>query len=261
MQNTNPTGLDAYKPSQLTELVEQAGLAKAKLPFVQLFTLAVLAGCFISLGGAAYTMVMTGADVSFGPIRFVGGIVFSVGLILVIVGGAELFTGNALMIMAAVDRKITIGQLLKNWIIVYIGNFAGALIVVIAIWPTGLLEGPAGETAAAISTAKSQLSWSQALFRGILCNMFVCLAVWLSLAARSVPGKIMAVIWPISCFVLLGLEHSIANMYLIPQGMIAGAPVGFADFAKNLLFVTVGNVIGGAGGVAGAYRLAYGGRA
>ena len=261
MKAHNPTGVDAYKPAQIAELVETSGVAKAHLSIVQTLTLAILAGVFIGFGGAAYTMVMTGVDPGFGPARFLGGVVFSLGLILVVVGGAELFTGNALMTIAAVDRKISMRDLLRNWGFVYLGNLVGAVALVLACAASGLLEGPMGATAAAIANGKIDLSPTQAFVRGILCNALVCLAVWLSFAARSVVGKVMAILWPISTFVLLGLEHSIANMYLLPQGALAGAKLGWGATISNLFWVTVGNVVGGAGGVALAYRLAYLGKA
>lgn len=258
MAKTDPTGIEAYKPAEIGALVERAGVAKARLPMLRMLTLAILAGAFIGFGAAAYTMVMTGADSAFGPDRFLGGLVFSLGLILVIVGGAELFTGNALMVMAAVDRKIGLGELLRSWLVVFLGNLIGALALATAFWLSGILDGPAGGTAVAIAEGKADLGAFEAFVRGALCNMLVCLAVWLTLAARSVSGKVLAILWPISAFVLLGLEHSVANMYLIPQGMLAGAEVGAAGFLHNLLFVTLGNIVGGAGGVALAYRLAYG---
>lgn len=260
MSKTNPTGLDAYKPSEIADLVEAAGVAKARLPVLQIITLSILAGVFIGLGAAAYTVVMTGADASFGPARLLGGVVFSLGLILVIVGGAELFTGNALMVMAAVDRLITPAELLRSWVLVYFGNFLGASGLALAFSMTGILDGPVGSTAVIITDSKVTLDWSEAFIRGVLCNMLVCLAVWLTLAARTVSGKILAIIWPISSFVLLGLEHSVANMYLIPQGIFAGSPVDTSSIANSFVFVTLGNIVGGAGGVALAYRLAYGPR-
>lgn len=258
MTQINPTGIDAYKPSEIYALVDHSGVAKTRLSIAQLLILSVLAGAFIALGAAAFTMVMTGTDMSYGPARFLGGIVFSLGLILVIVGGAELFTGNALLVIAAVDKLISPAQLLRNWVIVYIGNFIGAILIATIIWQTGLLQGQMGITASNIAESKAALGLSEAFARGIACNILVCLAVWLSLAARTIAGKIQAIIWPISCFVLLGLEHSIANMYFFPQAMLAGASVDSADFARNLAIVTLGNIIGGAGGVAIAYRLAYG---
>jgi len=257
MTDINPTGLDAYKPDEIARLTEAAAVAKAALPLVPLVTLAVMAGIFIALGGAAYTMVLASTDAAYGPARALGGVVFSLGLILVIVGGAELFTGNALMVMAAVDRRISLTALLRNWGIVYAGNLAGALVLAAVVGMTGLLDGPMGAVAVKIAAAKVALPPVEAFARGILCNMLVCLAVWLTIAARDVTGKILAIVWPITAFVLLGLEHSVANMYLIPQGWLAGAPVTLTGFAGNLVYVTLGNILGGAGGVASVYWLAY----
>lgn len=203
---------DAYKPAKIALLVEIVGVGKAHLPVMQMFVLAILAGAFIGFGAAAYTAVMTGADASFGPSRLLGGLVFSLGLILVIVGGAELFTGNALMIMAAVERKITLRRMLRSWGIVYMGNFVGAAGLAVVFGFSGLLEGAMGATATAIPEIKASLLPMEAFIRGALCNMLVCLAIWLTFAARSAAGKILGILWPISAFVLLGLEHSVANM-------------------------------------------------
>ena len=254
----NPTGIDALKPAEIAAQVEAAGVGKARLALPQMLVLAILAGAFIALGAAAYTMVMTGADASYGPHRFLGGLVFSLGLVLVIVGGAELFTGNALMTMAAVDRKITLTELSRAWIIVYLGNLLGALAIAALFAATGLLDGAMGTTARAIAEAKAALGTTEALARAILCNILVCLAVWLTLAARTAAGKILAIPLPIAAFVALGLEHSVANMYLIPQGMLAGATPAMGAVLHNIAVVTIGNIIGGAGGVALSYRLAYG---
>ena len=261
MEQANPTGLDAYKPAEIAAKVAVAGVAKANLAFVPLFTLACLAGAFIAFGGLGYTVAMTGLDPAVGANRFLGGMVFSLGLILVIVGGAELFTGNALMVMAVMDRKVTWWQLGRNWLIVYFGNFCGALVLVMLVWLAGILNGPSGTTAIAIATGKASHGFVELFFRGLLCNVLVCLAVWLTLACRTVTGKIFAILWPISTFVALGLEHSVANMFLIPQSWAAGGEVDLAKFAGNLIPVTLGNIVGGAGGVALAYRLAYGGQA
>ena len=258
MSEFHPTGIDAYKPAEIAEKIRVAGLAKVHLPLVSMATLAVLAGAFVALGAVAYTMVMTGADPLNGADRMLGGLVFSLGLILVVVGGAELFTGNALIVMAAVDGLVSPAALLRNWMVVYAGNFVGAVCIAVAVALSGVLDGEAGLTAVAIAETKAALGWREALLRGVLCNVLVCLAIWLSLAARTVTGKILAIIGPIAAFVLLGFEHSVANMYLIPQGILAGATVSAGDFLHNLVFVTIGNVIGGAGGVALAYRLAYG---
>ena len=248
---------DAYRPPVIAALIETAGVAKAKLPLTQMLVLAVLAGAFIGFGAAAYTMVMTGVDPGFGPARFLGGVVFSLGLILVIVGGAELFTGNALMVMAAVDRKISLQELLRSWAVVYVGNLIGAVGLAVAFGVCGLLDAPMGATAINLAEAKANLPAEQAIVRGALCNVLVCLAVWLTFAARTVAGKVLAIIWPISGFVLLGLEHSVANMYFFPQGWAAGAEVTVLAATLNLAYVTIGNILGGAVGVALAYRFAY----
>jgi formate/nitrite transporter len=256
----NPTGIDAYRPAEIAALVRGAGVVKARLPTVRMATLAVLAGAFIGLGATAYLMAMTGADPAHGPTRLLGGLVFSLGLILCIVGGAELFTGNALMVMAAVDRLIKPAEIARSWTIVYAGNLAGAAGLALLVWFTGLTTGPFGGTAGAIAEAKAGLGPVEVLARGIVCNMLVCLAVWLTIAARDVAGKILAILPPISAFVLLGMEHSVANMFFFPLGALAGASVTLADAVWNLVLVTIGNIVGGSGGVALAYRLAYGPR-
>lgn len=253
----DPFSLDAYRPPVIAALIETAGVAKAQLPLGQMLVLAILAGAFIGFGGAAYTTTMTGADPGFGPVRVLGGVVFSLGLILVIVGGAELFTGNALMTMAAVDGRISLRQLLRNWGVVYMGNLIGAAGLAVAFGFTGLLDGPMGATALKIAAGKATLSPVEALSRGALCNALVCLAVWLTFAARTVAGKVLAILWPIAGFVLIGLEHSVANMFFFPQAWAAGSDVGLGAALANLVYVTVGNVVGGAAGVALAYRFAY----
>jgi len=253
----NPTGFDAYKPAEVAQRIEDAGVQKATLPALPLATLSVLAGVFIALGAAAFTAAMAGMPPGFGPARLLGGMIFSTGLILVVAGGAELFTGNALIVMAWVDGRVSTRALLRNWAFAFIGNLAGAVAAVILMAWSGLLSGATGEMTVRISEAKSSLPFTEALVRGILCNTLVCLAVWLTFAARSLTDKIMAIVFPITAFVLLGYEHSIANMYLIPAGWAAGAPVNVAGFAGNLVPVTIGNIIGGAGGVALSYWLAY----
>ena len=165
------------------------------------------------------------------------------------------------MVMAAVDGKITAAHLLRNWGVVHVGNLFGAVGLALAFWLSGMLDAPFGAMAAQVATAKASLGPVEALVRGALCNALVCLAVWLSFSARDTTGKMMAVLWPVTVFVLLGLEHSIANMFLLPLGMLAGAEVTLAAAASALIWVTLGNIVGGAGGVALAYRFAYqGGR-
>lgn len=248
---------DVHKPAEIARLVEAAGIAKVSAPVSVVFTLGVLAGAFIALGAAAYTVSMTGVEPGFGPTRVLGGVVFSLGLILVIVGGAELFTGNALIVMAWTEGRITGADVLKNWSIVFVGNTLGAVGIAFAMSVSGLLDGAVGATAATFAEAKATLGPLEGFMRGALCNALVCLAVWLSFAARSAEGKILAVLWPVTAFVALGFEHSIANLYLLPAGALAGAEIDAAGMVRNLVPVTIGNIVGGAGGVATAYRFAY----
>lgn len=253
----SPTGLDAYKPSEIAKMVESAGVTKTRLPLLSQGALGSLAGAFIAFGALFYLVVLTGADPGSGPVRFAAGVAFSLGLILVIVGGAELFTGNALLVIAWVDGLVSTGAVARNWVIVYLANFAGAVTILALVWLAGLHEGALAATAGRIAEAKLALGPVELLARGILCNVLVCLAVWLSFAARDAGSKVLVIIPPIAAFVALGFEHSIANMFLLPFGMLAGAPVGLAGIADNLLWVTIGNVIGGGGGVALSYWAAY----
>lgn len=253
--------IDAYSPQQIAQRVEAAGVTKARLPILQTAVLGILAGAFIAFGAVFYTLTITGSDLGFGPTRFLGGVAFSLGLILVVVGGAELFTGNNLIVMAWADRKISLGQLLRNWAIVYVANFVGALgiaVLVVLSDVFGLGDGTVGETAARIATGKLSLGAIEAFTRGILCNMLVCLAIWLCFAARTVIGKMFAIIFPIAAFVGLGFEHSVANMFVIPVAMMAGLiDWQVAGFLYNLAVVTAGNVIGGSGFVALTYWIIY----
>jgi len=261
IQDDKSHPMDAYTPAQIAVLVERGGVAKVGLAPAQTATLGVLAGAFIAFGAMFYTLTVTGSDLGFGPSRLLGGVAFSLGLILVLVGGAELFTGNNLIVMAWAERKVTSWQLLRNWILVYLANFVGALGAAALFYLAGALDlsgGAVGQTAARIAESKLSLDFSTAFFRGILCNTLVCLAVWLSFAARSVAGKILAIIFPISAFAALGFEHSVANMYLIPIGMLAnGGGIDLAALLRNLLPVTLGNIVGGSGLVALTYWLVY----
>jgi formate transporter len=257
----SPSPQDAYPPAQVAVLVEQVGVKKATLPAVPTLALGLLAGAFIAFGAMFSTLVMTDSPLGFGPGRLLGGLAFSLGLILVVVGGAELFTGNNLVVMAWAARKITTAQLARNWILVYAANLVGSLGTALMVLWSGVLElggGAVAETAITLAQAKVALDVTEAFFRGILCNVLVCLALWLCFAAHDVSGKVLAVVFPISAFVALGFEHSIANMYLIPIAMLAGAEgVTVAGFLANLVPVTLGNVIGGGVFVALIYWLIY----
>jgi formate/nitrite transporter len=256
-----PSPQDAYPPAQVARLVEQVGVKKATLPVVQTLVLGVLAGAFIAFGAMSFTLVMTGSELGLGPSRLLGGLAFSLGLILVVVGGAELFTGNNLIVMAWAERKVTSLQLGRNWSLVYLANLVGSLGSALMMSWSGALalgDGAVAETAVRIGEAKVALGFGQAFFSGILCNVLVCLAVWLCFAAHDVAGKILAIIFPISAFVALGFEHSIANMYLIPIAWLAGAEaVTIESFLANLVPVTLGNIVGGGLFVALVYWLVY----
>jgi formate/nitrite transporter len=252
---------DAHSPREIAALVEGVGVAKARLPVLDTLALAVLAGAFIAFGAMFATLVTTGNDIGFGVNRLIGGVAFSLGLILVVVGGAELFTGNNLIVMAWADRKITVRQLLRNWALVLAGNFTGAVGAAVLVYLSGVLqlgEGAVAESASKIASAKVALPFAEAFFRGVLCNALVCLAVWLCFAAHTVSGKILAIIFPITAFVALGFEHSIANMYFIPLGWLLDADgVTLASFLGNLVPVTLGNIVGGSIFVALVYWLIY----
>ncbi|MBM3525348.1 MAG: formate/nitrite transporter family protein, partial [Alphaproteobacteria bacterium] len=216
--------IDAYAPPEIAQRVEDGGVRKAGLPLRQTLILGILGGAFIAFGAMAYTVVVTGSTLGFGPTRLVGGIAFALGLILVLIAGAELFTGNTLIVMAWADRRITTARLLRNWAWVYLANAIGAFGCVALVHLSGVLaldDGGVGRTAAAIAAQKAGLGFGEAFFRGILCNVLVCLAVWLSFATTDVAGRILAILFPIAAFVALGFEHSVANMYLLPIGDLA----------------------------------------
>ena len=256
---------DAYAAGEIADRVEAAGVAKCRLSTLQTLMLGFLAGVFIAFGAMFYTVTITGSPFGFGPTRALGGVAFSLGLILVIVGGAELFTGNNLIVMAWASGQVTLSDLLRNWGLVLAGNAAGALAAAVAVKLSGVLGiggGAMAETAVGIALGKVHLTTAQAFFRGVLCNALVCLAVWLCVAAHSVSGKILAIVFPISAFVALGLEHSVANFYLIPIGMMtatgqAAETLTILGLLGNLIPVTLGNIVGGAGFVALAYWAIY----
>lgn len=259
------TLLDAYAPAEVARRVESAGVAKAGLGVVPTLALGALGGAFVAFGSLFFLVVITNSGLGYGIERLIGGAAFSLGLILVVIAGAELFTGNNLVVIAWADRKIGLGRLLRNWGLVYIANFAGALLIVIMVVFSGVLDGAGGavgETASRVAVAKIELSFSEAFFRGVLCNALVCLALWLAMAAHAVSGKILAILFPITAFVAIGFEHSVANMFLIPLGMLAAAdPVAAglttAGLVANLIPVTLGNIVGGSIFVALVYYVVY----
>lgn len=253
---------DAYPPHAIARKVESLGVAKAHADTLTLLVLAVLAGAFVSLGALLFTVVVTDSTLGFGPTRLLGGVSFCLGLVLVVVAGAELFTGNNLIAMAWASRLVGTRDVLRNWLLAYVGNVVGCLgTVLLVVWAdvAGLGSGAIGETATRIARAKADLPLAEAFVRGILCNALVCLAVWLAIGARSVTDKILAVIFPITAFVAIGFEHSIANWFFLPFGLAVGVPgvVSVAGAGRNIAAVTAGNVVGGTLLVAGVYWVAY----
>lgn len=253
--------LDVVPPGQIARLILAVGVKKCQLAFLPLVTLAILAGAFIALGAMFYTVVVTGSTLGLGPTRLLGGVAFSLGLILIVVGGAELFTGNSLIVLARVEGKVTSGELLRNWGIVYLGNMVGALGIAVLAHAADALsigDGLVAATAIGIAQGKIGMGPIESLARGILCNTLVCLAVWMCFAAHTVSGKILAIVFPITAFVTLGFEHSVANMYLLPIVMLHDpGVVSVSDIVANLFPVTIGNIVGGGLFVGGSYWLIY----
>jgi formate/nitrite transporter len=269
--------MDAYTPPEMARRVQTVGVSKANLNTAPMFALAVLAGAFIALGANLATIAFTDNGLGYGVSRLLGGVAFSLGLILVIVGGAELFTGNNLMVLAWASGKLSTSRLLRNWTIVYVGNFVGALATAVGVYVSCQWTFDAyqvGATALKIANAKVHYAFLPALILGIFCNALVCLAVWLCFSAHTTTDKILAIVPPITAFVAAGFEHSVANMYFIPVGLwlrdqphvveVAGLGLEqLADltwrgfFLSNLLPVTLGNLFGGAMMVAAVYWFVY----
>ncbi len=272
-------GVDALLPAEMARKAEQIGAQKIREGALKLLTLAVLGGAFIALGAMFATTVLAGAagTLPYGVARLLTGTAFCLGLILVIASGAELFTGNALMVMAWVARRVRLSEMLRVWAIVYAGNFVGAFGTAALVYLSGQPANGAGSVAAValrIANDKVALPFEKALLLGVLCNVLVCLAVWLGLGARTLSDRVLAVLFPVSAFVAAGFEHSVANMYFIPLGLFLkagasaalwaqiGSPADFTAltwtaFAMNLIPVTIGNIIGGGALVAGVYWFVY----
>lgn len=253
-------GLDAYAPKEIAARVSEIGVAEARLPPLSLALLGVLAGAFIGLGAMMSTLVASDATLGFAVSRLLGGLVFSLGLMLVVVAGAELFTGNNLLVMAWAGGRIGTGELLRHWALVCAANLVGAAGLALLVWLSGhgaLQQGEVGRTVVRIATAKAQLPLAEAFFRGVLCNVLVCMAVWMALAGRSVTDKLLAIVFPITAFVAAGFEHSIANLYFFPLALLLGAPLAAGDIAGSLLAVIAGNLVGGSVLVALVYWVIY----
>ncbi|HKX75830.1 MAG TPA: formate/nitrite family transporter [Acidimicrobiia bacterium] len=271
---------DALLPPAMARKAEEVGVTKAALPLMSTFALAVLAGAFVGFGAMLSTVTLAGAEgMPYGFGRLLAGLTFSLGLILVVVAGAELFTGNTLLVMAAASRRIKLRSVIRNWGIAYVGNFVGAVATAAMVYLSGHFRaggGAVGKRALDIAAAKAGLGFDEALWLGVLANALVCLAVWLTLSARSVVDKVVAIVGPITAFVAAGFEHSIANMYFLPMGLFirSGGDGKFWDavgstaseysgltwkafLIDNLVPVTIGNIIGGAVLVGAVYWFVY----
>jgi len=259
------TGMDAFAPAQIAGLVQTRGVAKARAPAFTTFVLGVLAGAFIGLGAIFSLVVGTGSELGYGPTRLLAGVAFSLGLILVVIAGAELFTGNNLIVMAMASRLITPGQLLRNWALVYAGNAVGAASIAVMVWAADwwkAADNAVGVNALATATAKANLSFGTAFVRGILANVLVCLAVWLATAGHSLIDKVVAIVPPIAAFVASGFEHSIANLTFLQLGWLLQREAGddaitASGMATNLTASTLGNIVGGAVLVGLVYWFVY----
>jgi formate transporter len=241
--------VDDRSGQEISKALDAAILKKSNESVQDMILLGILAGAYIGFGAIAATTVLAHAgDMPIAIKKLLAGSVFCVGLILVVIPGSELFTGNILMTAAITDRKISLSRVAKSWFFVYLGNFMGAILLAWAMLGTGLLDDlQLGATSAQITKAKIAIPFGAALLRGILCNILVCLAVILTISARTVQGKIMGIYFPIMVFVFCGFEHSIANMYFLPAGLFAKGTF-FSEFFsmfKNLIPVTIGNMIGG----------------
>lgn len=260
--------IDAYSPPQIASRIDKIATVKARLSFAQTFILGVLAGVYIGIGAQFATLVTCDSTLHYGLTSLIAGIVFSLGLMLVVIGGAELFTGNCLIIMGYVGKRITTREMLNNWTISFMGNFVGSLTMVCWMYKTHQWEffhNMVGAKALLIAHTKVNLTFKTALARGVLCNAMVCLAVWLCFSGRSVADKVLSIVFPIGGFVASGFEHCVANMYFIPIGIVlrknpavvaaaekmAGKTVDLSQltwngfFVNNLLPVTLGNIVGG----------------
>ncbi len=260
------TELNFFSPAQIAEKMSAVGQKKVGIPAGKFFTLAILAGAFIAFGAELSIMVGHQTGLGVGVTKLLAGSVFSVGLMLVIIAGSELFTGDNLIVIAALEKKIRWSQVLNRWMLVYLGNFVGSILLAAIMFGTGLWltnGGLVGASALNIANAKVNLTFMQALMRGIGCNWLVCLAVWMAISAKDIAGKILAIYFPIMAFVASGFEHSVANMFFIPYGLFLKGSSTVVDatgkaasafsnltwgnlFTKNLIPVTIGNIIGGA---------------
>ena len=262
-------GFDAFSPAEIIAKVETVGVAKARLPLAPMLMLAVLAGAFIGLGALYYVVVRSDPGLGFASRQVLGGAVFSLGLLLVVVAGAELFTGNNLLVMAWAVRKISSAELMRSWAVVLFGNAIGAGGLAVLVFLSdhhAMNNGAVAAQYLQIAATKTHLPPAHAFFSGVLCNALVCMAVWMAFAGRSVVDKAVAIIFPVSAFVAAGFEHSIANIYLITLAMliqafdggaVAGSPLTWHGFMSNMVPVLLGNLVGGSVFVGLVFHIIY----
>jgi formate/nitrite transporter len=264
-------GSDAYSPAEIQDKVEKLGVKKAHTPFLPELILAIIAGGSIGLGGMFFCIVLGDPTLGYAAQRLLGGLVFSLGLALVMIAGAELFTGNCLIVMAWANRQISGSEVARNWTIVWVGNLIGALGLVFLLWMCHFQDlngGNVGAGMVKLAVSKMAPDGITIFFKGVMCNILVCLGVWLAYAGRSVADKIVGMILPVAAFVAAGFEHCIANMMFLPMAWLivamGHAPAGvdvsaitFGGIIHNLVFATLGNIVGGAGFVGAVYWLVY----
>ena len=271
--------MNHMKPAETLKALIETSKVKASMPIKRMVIFGIFAGAYIAFAGAGANMAAYGllsSTETFGLGKILSGTIFTVGLIMVVLGGAELFTGNTTMIAAVIDKRITVSSMLKNWVIVYICNFIGGVLIAFMVYYSGVLnsgEGMLGAMTVKIAAGKVNMSFGSAFVSGILCNWLVCMAVWLSTGAQTTVGNILSIFFPIWLFVTAGFEHSVANMYFIPAGIFAKSNQMFTSlsemgfdalanlnwsgmFELNLLPVTLGNIVGGAVCVAIGYYTA-----
>ncbi|EEF78792.1 Formate efflux transporter [Methylophaga thiooxydans] len=268
--------VDAFTPAEVAEKVKTIGVDKANMHFLSLIILALMAGAFIAFGAMYYTVAITDSTMAYGMTKLVGGVAFSLGFIMVVIAGAELFTGNTLVVMAWAKGKVSLPALLKTWTIVYIANALGAFVMVYLVYLSGYLDAhhhQVGATALKAGLAKVDNTLTESFVLGLFCNVLVCLASWMVYASRTVSDKVLAILFPISAFVAMGFEHCIANMYMIPVAILASLDpaivaasgvdasqlqdLSLNGFMMNIIPVTLGNIIGGGVFVAMTYYLVF----
>jgi len=260
-------GSDTYSPKEIANRVETVGVAKAHMAWLPMVMLGVLAGAFIGLGALFFVIVKSDSSLGFATSQLLSGLVFCLGLLLVVVAGAELFTGNNLIAMAWADGQVSTGEVLRNWFWVCLANFVGAAMLAVLVALSGhtqMNNGQIGQTVLRIAALKQNISIDQAFFRGVLCNVLVCLAVWMAMGGRSVIDKAVAIVFPITAFVAAGFEHSIANMYFFSLALLLqwldpslGTTISIGGMLSNLVPVIVGNLLGGSVLVGLVYHLIY----